>query len=64
MRTIIRETQVIQMTGLSRSTIHRKSKAGEFPKALKLGANSKGWYADEIEEWVESRARIGPLKPD
>jgi predicted DNA-binding transcriptional regulator AlpA len=30
---------------------------GDFPQRIQLGANSVGWYEDEIDAWVASRKR-------
>jgi prophage regulatory protein len=38
--------------------IARLEAAGKFPKRLRLGACRVAWYADEIEEWVDSRPRV------
>ena len=57
MKRIIRRQTVEETTGLSYSSIYRKEKAGEFPKRIQLGPNSVGWYADEVEAWLESRNR-------
>jgi prophage regulatory protein len=38
--------------------IARLEAAGKFRKRLRLGACRVAWYADEIEEWVESRPRV------
>ena len=35
------------------STIWRKTKAGKFPKPVKVG-NRNGWLESEIDEYVES----------
>lgn len=62
-RTILKRKQVEAVTGLSRSTIYAKldpkSKQHDpdFPKALALGAQSVGWYADEIQAWVDQLPR-------
>jgi prophage regulatory protein len=37
--------------------IARLEAAGKFPKRLRLGACRVAWYADEIEEWIDSRPR-------
>jgi prophage regulatory protein len=34
------------------STIWRKTKAGKFPKPVKIG-NRNGWVDSEINEWVQ-----------
>jgi prophage regulatory protein len=38
--------------------IARLEAAGEFPKRLRLGACRVAWYADEIEEWIDTRPRV------
>lgn len=52
---IIRIKDVIQMTGLSRTTLWRLERKGEFPKRLPLSAGSVGWRYSGIEQWVKSR---------
>ena len=57
--TILRIRKVIERTGLSRATIHRKIKRGEFPAPVILGVNSRGWIEDEVAAWIASRPRAG-----
>ena len=52
---MLRFVDVIECTGLSRTTIWRRVKAGTFPAPVQLGANSIGWPELAIIEWVESR---------
>jgi prophage regulatory protein len=54
---VMRFPRVLAATGLSRSTIWRLEAAGEFPKRVQLSANAVGWRADEVESWIEARAR-------
>ncbi len=57
-------TMVIELTGLSRSTIYEminpKSKYYEpaFPKKVNLTTNRVAWVASEINDWIESRIAI------
>lgn len=55
---ILRKCEVVGVTGLSYSTIQRKHKAGEFPKPVRLGANSVGWKLSEIQAWLDSLERV------
>jgi prophage regulatory protein len=57
MSEMLRPKQVQEETGLSRVTIWRKIRAGEFPPPIELSANSIGWPADVIREWKASRPR-------
>jgi prophage regulatory protein len=40
-------------------TIDRWEKQGRFPKRVQLGTNSVGWYADEVNRWLEQRPAAG-----
>lgn len=53
--TILRLSQVISRTGLSRSTIYQRISEGAFPGQINLGANSVGWVESEINAWISSR---------
>ena len=55
---ILRRRQVEQKTGLARSTIYDRMKAGVFPKPIQLG-NSRvvGWIESEVDEWLSSCAQ-------
>ena len=52
---ILRRPVVEQMTGLARSTIYARMKAGTFPSPVRLGPNSIGWRQSDIAEWLASR---------
>ncbi len=54
----LRIDELIGKVGLSRPTIWRLERAGEFPKRRQLGRNSVGWVEDEIEQWMQSRAVV------
>ena len=54
---MLRAPEVMAQTGLSRTTIWRRVRAGTFPAPHELGVNSVGWPASEIAAWIESRAR-------
>ena len=51
---ILREREVCQRTGLSRMTIRRKMKAGQFPQSVRLGENSVGWVELEVQGWINA----------
>ena len=57
--------RVIKKTGLSKVTIWRREKEGNFPKRIQLSANRVGWIREEIEEWLRTRPRgIGSKSPE
>lgn len=52
---IIRLQQVMEMTGLGRSTVYKYVSENWFPKPVPLGGRSVGWLESEVFEWVLSR---------
>ena len=61
---IVRLPEVMRMTGLGESTIHRRYRDGTFPRPLRLGAKSIGWRREEVLEWVDSLPRAGAANGD
>lgn len=54
---ILRVPEVTTITGLSRVTLWRLERKGQFPVRLRLSVNSVGWREDEVLDWVDSRPR-------
>jgi len=52
---ILRLPEVINRTGVPRSTLYAKVAEGEFPTPIKLGQRSIGWSAADIDSWIEER---------
>jgi len=48
---ILRMPQVMEETGLARSTIYKRIKAGEFPEGTDLGGGIRGWPLSELQRW-------------
>ena len=46
--------QVIQMTGLGRSTIYDKMAKSEFPLPVKIGGRSVAWRESSVVMWMDS----------
>jgi prophage regulatory protein len=46
-------------TGLSRSTIWRLERRGEFPRHRRISANAVAWLEDEVNEWVLMKSATG-----
>ncbi|WP_369530574.1 helix-turn-helix transcriptional regulator [Alteromonas stellipolaris] len=55
MNMIMRTNTLQQYVQLSRSTIWRLEKSGQFPKRVRLGQNSIGWLKGDVDIWLESR---------
>lgn len=60
MNRIIRIKEVLEATGLSRSTLYRYISQGQFPRGVRLnrrlGSNGAvGWPKSVIDEWLNTR---------
>lgn len=51
---ILRIKTVLQLTGLSRSTLYRKVQRGEFPKQIKLSERCAGWRQSSVAAWMRN----------
>jgi prophage regulatory protein len=49
---ILRLKDVIEKTGLARSTIYKYVDEGTFPKPIPLGGRSVGWVDSEVHDWI------------
>ena len=52
---ILKLPEVIQITGLARSTIYLWMKDKAFPTQIKLGERSVGWLEKDIQGWLDQR---------
>lgn len=48
-------SQVKVISGLSRTTVWRMQKTGDFPASVQVSPNRMGWWQSEILEWRRSR---------
>lgn len=51
----LRIQTVIELTGLSESSIRRKVAAGSMPAPIKDGTRCTRWVASEVTTWLRSR---------
>ena len=58
--TILRLPKVIEVTGLSRSSIFSMIKDGtlDFPQPIRLGKRAIGWKHSEIQAWLSERPTL------
>ena len=52
---ILRLKQLEIRTGLSKATLYKLIKTGNFPAQKQLGLRSVGWLESDVTAWVESR---------
>jgi prophage regulatory protein len=61
-RKLVSKRELKSVYGIPYSFMHisRLEKAGRFPRRMPLGANRVAWFADEIEAWIDERAKLRP----
>lgn len=67
---ILRIKTVIQICGISRSSIYQKIDPASpyhdeyFPTPLRLGASAIGWLEHEVQAWLNLRAQSRKARED
>lgn len=51
----MRMTEIVKVTGLSKSAIYAMIAEGKFPAGFQLGSNSKAWLASDVQAWINER---------
>lgn len=54
MTRILRAAEVMKLIGVSRTTLWRMERAGEFPKRRSISGAAVGWREDEVQDWIET----------
>lgn len=50
--------EIKRLVGLSRTTIWKLEKTGQFPRRKKITATKVGWLESEVRSWIESRVEV------
>lgn len=53
---ILRMRELQERTGVSKSFIYQLIGQDRFPKSVRLGERSVGWFEHEINDWLANRA--------
>ena len=51
----LRLPEVLNLVGVTRSTLYRWMDAGSFPKQIHLGPHTIVWNEREVVQWMEDR---------
>jgi prophage regulatory protein len=54
-RKFIKLKDVVDRTGLSKSSIYARAAVGTFPKPVSLGCATSRWVDVEIDEWITAQ---------
>jgi prophage regulatory protein len=60
---LIKLKDVMDITGLGRSTIYKYITEATFPKPVSLGKKSVAWVEGEVQEWVMERIEARDGEP-
>ena len=61
---LIKLKQVMDCTGLARSTVYKFMADGQFPKPVKLGSKMVAWVEGEVLGWINTKvAKRDTLEP-
>lgn len=61
--TLLRFPVVRQRTGLSRSTVWRLERRGQFPRHVRISANIVAWHEGDVTAWILSRSATPVAEP-
>lgn len=60
---ILRLPEVMERTGLGRSSIYLNISENTFPKQIGLGERSVGWLESEVNAWIAKRISASRGQP-
>lgn len=49
----LRAAEVVELVGLSRSTLDRLERASRFPRRRTVASRAVAWISTEIDAWME-----------
>jgi prophage regulatory protein len=55
---MMRCSEVVKLTSLSRATIYRMAEAGQFPPRRQISLKRVGWIEQEVLDWMRNREAI------
>jgi prophage regulatory protein len=60
---LIRQPELLRLTGLSKRTIARLEDAGRFPNRRQLGLRAVGWAESAVTAWIADPANWRCARP-
>jgi prophage regulatory protein len=54
---MLRLSQVVEKTGLGKTTIYELQKEGRFPRSVHVTSHSIRWIEAEVETWLVQQAQ-------
>ena len=60
----IRPREVLEMIGVSRTTLWRMVQAGTFPPPVRITERNRGFLLEAVEMWMKARTDGAPCYPE
>ena len=54
---LMRLSEVIRLTGLSRSTVYLLISRGQFPKPVRITERAVAWSSSVVQLWIETKLK-------
>ena len=54
---LLRRAEVLRLTGLSKSMLHKMVGEGTFPAPVRIGKRAVAWRESEVLDWIRSRQK-------
>ena len=51
----VRPREVLEMIGVSRTTLWRMVQSGAFPRPVRITVRNNGFVLEAVEEWMKAR---------
>ena len=58
----LRLPDVLEATGLKRTSLFRLISKGQFPKQIKIGPRASAWSDSDVKRWMDDRKAGKPLE--
>jgi prophage regulatory protein len=58
--TLLRLSQVLAATGLSKASVYRLEQEGRFPKRVAISPGRVGWRESELAAWMDALPTPAP----
>jgi prophage regulatory protein len=58
---ILRLPDTMSKIGLSKPSIYRLMKLGQFPQPIALGERARGWVESELDAWIDQKRNRGAV---
>jgi prophage regulatory protein len=59
----VRPREVLEMIGVSRTTLWRMVQSGAFPPPVRITTRNNGFVLEAVEEWMKARTMGLPWQP-